>query len=406
MKKSGLLAAVVSLSAVLVIFFQNCAEDLPGIVKGSETQNSSSGSGPSKPPAFNKFESFDYSKVTNRSQMVEQMLAFKGGYASWAGPKAVSIAADGLGFVSRLPTSATQDEANTMALAGCYMITSGRPCALLASGSTFNLGGNDLAKSYTYSMPGPAGTLTPDALFFLPAASRMTFFNSYSGAKTPKAIAFSLDGTVVTVNNAAQQAAVGSSTYQTTINNPFPDVADARKVALERCEMMATISPCIAFADDLNIVLTPANVNRSPLINYAQTTVMAGVLPGQAKNIIAREIDLRYFNGNDSTKAISMSNTGKYGVDMSGNLATSESTAKSRCESNHPNLADFPCAPYASMDTVLFNATKITAYKAGLPLHCKAVPRYDCAAHKLMGCPGGDQYYVTRTGSVKLEFCN
>jgi len=48
--------------------------------------------------------------------------------------------------------------------------------------------------------------------------------------------------------------------------------------------------------------------------------------------------------------------------------------------------------------------TNLAAF-ATSAVHCKAMPRVDCAAHTAMGCAAAGSYYTTHDGGVALETC-
>lgn len=387
--KLGLIFVAMACSITL---FQNCAESLPDQVYQNLPSASSNN--------FKSGETFDYSRVTNQSQMVQTMLTSYN-YMTASGSKAVAIAASGLGFVAL--SQGTQADANLAALAGCYHITGGMPCALLVEGNLFKAAGSALDYSYrAASIQGPYGATT--VVPFLSSAAHATLFSSYASAPEPKAIAISLDGTVVPVTNT--NLTVGYNGTPASIK-PIAAIGDARQAALERCEMMATITPCSILAENMNIVLSLGSPERSPQLSFSLASVTRDVMPGQTKNVIVSEINNRYLTST-SPGSIWISANGKYGLDKDGSATTASANAKRTCENGNTELALYPCIEYGASAGIssAWNPTNVLrAYRNNPSLHCKAVPRVSCAAHRSVGCPAGGQYYTTMSG-LTLETCN
>jgi hypothetical protein len=97
-----------------------------------------------------------------------------------------------------------------------------------------------LAASLTHTLAKPAA-LTE--LPFVTVASRSARLATYAALAGPKALAVALDGTVVIVPNANDGGLTGA--------------AEAKRIALERCEMQATFAPCTLFAADATVVYEP-----------------------------------------------------------------------------------------------------------------------------------------------------
>lgn len=383
---------VIAVSTVLA--FQNCGTKGPGAIADN---NSSGGSGQpppgpgGNPPIgnenFKKGEAFNYAYIPNKSQMVEVMINVFG-YYGYSGAKAVAIASSGLGFVTRKAAGA-QDDANRTALEGCFAISGGQPCALVAVGNAFNLNRNDLNNSYTFTMSQPL-TIDANSLPFINLNNRATVAAQYNASLSPKALAVSVDGAYAWVAHTTQF--------------PITSVQEARRVAMERCEMMAALSPCTLVAENSTVVFNPALINRTPLVEYLRLT-MANNIPGMRDQVFSQAMTNDYLPKvaiNTNRGAIYITADGKGGYGISTTESVADADALQACQQVQGN---FPCFKYAVNNVVQNIAPNLTAIKFfSLETHCKSVPRLNCAHHKAMGCPGG-MYYTTATGPVVLENC-
>lgn len=333
-------------------------------------------------------ETFNYLDlpVTLRSQMVDVQL-IDGNYAAFTGPKAVAIADNGLGFVRRLNAPATQDDADRTALNACYTIT-GKPCALLVRGNAWAVSRNDLPNSYTHTLAAPTA-IDAASLPFLPASAGSSAAATYNAATNPKALVVSLDGTFIQV---AQSA-----------NNPIANLDEAKRLAMERCEMAAGAIPCTLFAENNAVVFTPSALNRATVIDYARTQLMTNI-PGTRQAAFTAGMQNDYLVNGGATNGIvyiSASGAGGYAYNSGNNNAT----ALNNCTAL--TTAGFPCFRYAvnrALDPLTANLVSLKTY--GANLHCKVVPRATCAMHRALGCPAGGQYYTFQAGQVTLQTCN
>lgn len=390
MKKS-VAALAVSLIACLLLF-QNCGQGLKA-ASWSDSNSGASGNpeptppGPVLPgnPNFAKGDAFNYNSVPNKSQMVQTQIDSLG-YATYTGTKAIAINAQGLGLVIRKGT-ATPADTNALALEGCYALTNS-PCALLASGNLFEVSSANLPTSYTYSMPAPTGLNAASLPFVMPNI-RASLLATYNAAASPKALVISVDG-------AYNWASASDPTPVTTL-------AEARRVALERCELNASITPCTVFAENSGVVFDPSALNRSPVIDYSRTQLMTNV-PGMKDahfNSVVQPY-LANVNGATTRGVIYIAGDGAGGMAYNPNAATAEANALNFCNMNVN--AGFTCFRYAIDRNIQNIASQLFAVKNFLAPHCKSVPRANCAAHRAMGCAPG-MYYTLNGALPALENC-
>ncbi len=334
------------------------------------------------PDRFKAGDSFDYALVSAPTQMVATMITGFGYHAS-AAPKAIAINAVGLGFVSIKPGGGEGDAERT-ALEGCYAIGGSSPCALLARGDLFAVNEHGLADAFTFRIAAPA---TLADLPFVTTSVRTTDMAAYAAMGGIKAVAVSIDGTI----------AIRAST--TIIGNQ----AEANRVLLERCEMRAALTPCMLFATANTPVLDVNHVTVVPQIDFARTVVQTN-LPGTTDRNFSANIPA-YMNDLNSglSGSIYLAADGAGGTGTAANASSARSTALANC--NLRATPGYPCFPYATNRTITYPATELAAFKLSRDVHCLAMPRLDCAAHKAIGCQGG-MFYTTHGGSVALEACN
>jgi hypothetical protein len=313
------------------------------------------------------------------------------GYAAFTGLKAVAITADGLGFVRRGHGTMTQDDVNKNALEGCYAISGGKACSLIATGDTWNVSGADLATSFLYTLPAPTAINAASIPFIAPSEATAAA-SAYNAAAMPKAMALSLDGAYFWVTN--------------TAGAPVANAAEAQRLALERCELNAAAIPCTIFAQDNTVVFNPVAINRAPVIDYARTTLMTNI-PGMRQSDFTSVIQNDYLTKGGATSGavyITADGHGGYAYGQ-GSATANDTTAKANCDAR--TTTAYPCFKYAVNTTLQPLTPNLVSVKTyGLDIHCKVVPRATCAAHKAVGCPAGGQYYTIQAGLVALETCN
>lgn len=384
-------ALVVGSILTVTVLFQNCG----GGVQAARPSNYSSSVNPPTPggpPApgganFRKNELFNPNYLPNKTPMLETMLTGYN-YQGYSGAKAVAITQTGLGFVTRKP-SGSQADANQAALEGCYAISQGQPCALIATGDVFNYSLAELSSKYTFTMQTPL-QLSATAIPFVNSAQRAQVANDYGVAPSPKALAISIDGAYSWASNSATL--------------PLVDINEARRLALERCEMMAAVTPCTLVAENNTMVFTPNAINRTPAIDYYKAT-LADAIPGMRAAVFNVQMNQDYIPKVDRTEkgVVYITADGRGGYAVSASAATSENDANAACQGN---AGSQPCFRYAInrvIQPLQLNLVAIKNYS--MDLHCKTVPRVNCAAHIEMGCPANDNYYVINGNQVVRTLC-
>ncbi len=393
MKKT---VAVLSLSVfACLLMFQNCGKKM----SAASIAGSNSGLGgtplPTEPlpglpglpgaTSFAKDEAFSYASVPNKSPMVQTQIEAMG-YANFTSPKAIAINAQGLGFVSRR-TDASQTVTDRLALEGCYALTSS-PCALLASGDKFAISSADLPAAYTFTITAPLSVSETTIPFVIPGF-RTALATAFNQAAAPKVLAISVDGAFSIVTGS-------DATPATTLD-------EARRVALERCELSAVVTPCTVFAENSAVPFNPANINRTPVIDYAKTQIMTS-LPGVKDSHFASIVTpyLAAVNGVAARGVIYLAADGAGGFAYNTVAATAETAALNFCSANVS--AGYSCFRYAIDKNVQSMAANLRALKSFPLPHCKSVPRATCAAHRAMGC-GPGMYYTMNGMTPALENC-
>jgi hypothetical protein len=335
---------------------------------------------PPPPGPFKQGDAFDYGLVSSSSQMVATMLTGFG-YAASAAPKAVAINSAGLGFVS-IKVGGTQADADRTALEACFIIGGRKPCASLASGNAFAVDESALPSRFTFNLTAPP---TLAQMPYVTDAARTSDIAAYTALAKVKAIAISLDGTVAAINS----------------TDTIASQAEANRIVLERCELKATMTPCTLFAQGATIVFDPTTTNWAPQIDYSRRTVQID-LPGTTAANYASHIPA-YLSGLNQGYhgSIYIAADGDGGDAWQTNAATADTAALGFC--NQHVTAGFRCFKYASDRAIVMGPTSLAAY-ATTAVHCNAMPRVDCAAHKSMGCSAGG-HYTTHAGGVNLEAC-
>lgn len=397
MKKSLPAVSLSVLAISVLLAFQNCAEPLPhgaviyeqGMGSGGTPLPGTPGPLPTLPSSANWVagDAFNYPDLpaAMQSQMVLTQLV-ELGYAGYTGPKAVAVSASGLGMVRRALAGVTQAQVEKMALDSCYAISGGQPCMVIAYGNAWKVSRATLNNPFTYKLAAPT-TISAATIPFLAPADAASGASSYNSAATPKAMAVSMDGNYMWV---AQSA-----------SSPLADLAEARRLALERCELAAGAIPCTLFAENATVVFTPANVNRTFAIDYARTSVSTNIPGMKAATYNTYVRDNYLLNGGTTMGSIFISASGSAGIYYG--TVDAEQQAKSYCESTvSPGLPCFKYAVNAAIQPVAANTASRRIY--GLNMHCKVVPRISCAAHRTSGCPVG-QYYTIQSSNVVLTSC-
>ena len=199
-------------------------------------------------------------------------------------------------------------------------------------------------------------------------------------------MAVALDGTI---------GWVGHSTAK-----PVASLAEAQRVALERCELKSAMAPCTLFVSNETLQFNPLKLTWTPRIDY--TRKIFGInIPG-SRDGVYKSISSIYMNyvssGYKTAMAISASGSGGYSY--SSTQSGADSLALKFCQDNNTTPAD-PCFAYLSGTNIVFKRGSGQSYSN--KLFCNSVPRFDCATHKLMGCTGS--LYTTSSGNVTANTC-
>lgn len=387
-----------SIAAVLLfsslVFFQNCgarsnkAAEATG--QSAEPLPDPSVPGPAGSSDFKKGQLFNYDYIPAKTQMVQNMIDSLGYYAH-SGAKAVALAPNGLGFVTRR-AAGLQDDASRSALEGCFAISGGKPCSLVAVGYNFAVDLAEIGTSFDFTMATPAPGLSGEKVPFLLTATRNQLIQEYKMAASPKALAIALDGTYSYVAHTAQ----------------FPILSpnEARRLALERCELSAAFSPCTVFAQDDQIVFNPLQLNRTPVIDYTRTQLATNI-PGMRDQVFTNNMTNDYLpkvTTQGLSGAIYITADGRGGYSTNASAATVDGDAKATCDANK---VIYPCFRYAinqGIQNFAGNLVAISQYS--INTHCKSMPRQSCANHRQMGCPPGSYYTMSGSGGLPaLENC-
>lgn len=402
MIKRTSLILIAAIAAATSLAFQNCAEPLPDTAFHDESSSGSGGGSPlptlpgpgtsSTPlPSSTNWaagETFNYNDLpaAMKSQMVQVQIE-ESGYYSFNGPKAVAITSSGLGYVRRMLAPATQAQAERAALQACNAISGNQPCGLIAKGNQWAVSRANLNNVFTTTLTVPSSVTT--SIPFLADSDASQAATSYNTSASPKAMAISLDGMYVYI---AQ-----SST------DPIANLDEAKRLAMERCEMVAGSTPCTLYAQDGAVVFSPGALNRATSIDYGRTTIQTN-MPGVKQIHYTTYISGNYLkNGGVENGAIWINALGSAGIRY-GTL-TNDTLARDTCASFA--TASAPCFRYAVNNVIQPLAPNLASFKYyGQNAHCKVMPRATCAMHKALGCPAGGQYYVLQAGAVTLMTCN
>lgn len=343
-------------------------------------------------PVWAKGDAFDVKLLPAKyaSQMLTTIVAQRK-YLSMTSTRALAISASGHGMMSAF-TGGVQSQINVAAQQACFVISGGQPCALLAIGDKFAVSSEDLPKMFTYKVEKPT-KVSATTIPMVPPQVAKNASDWYATAVKPKALVISLTGAWY---GASSPGAVKHA-----------NAAAAAKHAMERCELSSALSPCIIFAQDDTVMFNPVAINRSPALNYAQTAV-----PKNLPSISPLVMDGRRFteeylnkvNGTTLHGAVFISGNGAFGWATNSNANSAVASAKSVCE-RHLEAGE-TCFRYATNKTVLplVNNLHARTEASRSVVHCKVVPRLNCAAHKTMGCGAGPAY-TTHSGKVVLETC-
>ncbi len=309
------------------------------------------------------------------------------GYRNFEFSKAIAIAQNGLGYAS-LTDINNDDEAERMALESCNLITN-LPCALIVTGNQFVINSTDISNNLEYILPDLNGM-------------------DFNRVAIPLTTTSVRNGQVVTdyINAAVTKAAAVSVTggfYPSYSLTDELSEAEARRMAVQQCEMLSALSPCILYSVNNEVVFDPSNWVKRTLVNYTNNNVRAITPPGSRDSTlvtIGERLD-------------SLSNTEKYAISITPNgfgyISVSESLqdAQQRSLSNCVNGAhNSQCIGYADSEGVKMAPEKTQARLRYSELYCKTV-RFSCNDHRTVGCPAGS-YWVQDPNTLAAEIapCN
>ncbi|MBX3021172.1 MAG: hypothetical protein KF799_05790 [Bdellovibrionales bacterium] len=372
-----------------VFAFQAC-KPVGSAMKANVEQSSGDPNAPRPIVDFRAGDTFRYYNLPYPSSMMEKLLS-KWNYENSTSTRAVAIAQNGLGYVSIL-AGAQQMDVDKMALEGCYAL-SRLPCALVARGVSFALNSADLDSSFTYQFSDTT-TMSAAAIPFVNPPARASLLTIYQARTSPKAMAVSVDG-VFTIADSDSGTALESD-------------AEAKRLALERCELTAMIVPCtLVFVND-TVAFKGKELNAIPATDYTRT-VIADSIPGLRAAHFATYFTAGYLLGVDAAAnvagAVYIANNGAMGAAYSNNPSTDVAQqALSDCQASAGSGVS--CVRYGTGKNVSATAATLlpAIFKGSLDVHC-AVPRVDCSAHAKMGCPGGKLYSVVTSGVIEYKAC-
>lgn len=369
-----------------LLFFQNCSGGMQSLSPNTSSSREPTDSG------FKSGDDFDYSQLSNRSQMLTVFLE-KSNYAASTKIRAVALAKNGLGFV-KIIDAGTQDQADTMALEGCFVLSGGSPCLILARADKFALDQKNLAASYNFQLTTPTA-LTAANLPFVHPMNRANVDSLYQAAIAPKALAIAVDGTYVIAAN--------TSAYPVSSN------AEAQRLALERCELSTLTAPCTLIAVNSSLFFDPLQINPTPSIRYSDSVIGASI-PGMRDADFTAYISgyLTALNQPGYKGSLFITGVGAWGASYSAAAGFDVRTkAQTDCVNSGVDQNLYPCIQFANDKNIVATAATLLSAIRNQPLdlHCKVIPRFNCAAHVSMGCPSAGDYYTTRSGRVQIESC-
>lgn len=393
---------------ILLLVFQNCS-GFSSSNYGASSETVSEGQGgtiegvipvgggsktpqPVKPSnglaiTFQKDEIYQGQVLVDRSSFVDT-LAKKFDYTSYKLGKAIAITLNGLGYVAMTDTNDGVD-ASRMALESCNLL-SGRACAVILVGNKFVINSADIEKNLDYVLKDFKGKDFRSSE--IPMASKKlretALVKNYIRATGHKAMALSITGGI----------------YATYTPDWSYTVEEAKRMALQQCELESALVPCILYAVNKEVVFEPLVWNKKARINYGNTDIKK--IPPPAQKTKSLGVIKNFLNKAGSEKyAIAMSplSYGYFGQDKS-DEKKAVAEAMQKCQKGVHNSR---CILYAKMDKIVFGSKDLKAKKNFGDLICKTV-RYDCDEHKKMGCPMGESYWIQEpnTRRAVLKVCN
>lgn len=360
-------------AALFFLAFQNCSGDMRAA---------------SLVRPFEIGERFEFERLPLKSQMLEVQIN-ELNYHSYPNAKAIAINALGLGFVS-LKASGLIEEARQTALEGCYVIGGGQPCGIVAEGDSFAFNQIDLPGVLQFVLT--KETTLNNKIPLLTFGQRDTVYTNYSARSNPKALAIALEGGYFIVSHTSEK--------------PVGSIEEARRLVLERCELEMRTSPCILYAENVNVVFEPDRTILKSVIDYNRTTIHTNI-PGMRNEIFTNNIQNNYLqNLGNNFGAIYITSRGAGGMARS-TISQEDADSKALDFCNAEIIGtDYVCVKYAQGATIFVDMlTMLKGLSSDPEIHCKVMPRESCAAHKSMGC-SGSVYIYNPQGIPQLSVCS
>lgn len=304
------------------------------------------------------------------------------GYENYSTGKAIAVARNGLGYAAL--TESSNSEAERMAVESCNLL-SGTACAIIVSGNLFMVNSRDAFTSEDYIIGDYSGRVFNRSEIPM-SATRVrdsAVVSNFINAPGYTALAISITGGVYSV-------------YSTTDSLTKSEV---RRMAVQRCELEAAITPCILYAEDDTVVFNPAVWVKSNSISFSNNNVSA--LPPPASGDGALDIIQKLLTevGRDKYAIyITPSGYGYFGRDAT-DVEAAKAEALAACNAGAHGTR---CISYASSTGVSLSPDSLNAKMSYADFFCKTV-RYNCSAHLDMGCTRGAQYWVQNLSTLEAE---
>jgi hypothetical protein len=304
------------------------------------------------------------------------------GYQQYSNGKAIAVARNGLGYAAL--TTENNAEAERMAVESCNAL-SGLPCAVIVSGNLFTVNSENAFDGEEYKINNYKDRrFSRDEIPM--AASRVrssATVNNFINAPGFKALAISPTG--------------GLYAVYTTINSLT--MTDVRRMAVQRCELEAAITPCALYAENDTVVFDPSTWYKNSSINFSNNNVLAEPPPASRFGALAAIEKLLEEVGREKYAIyITPDGYGFFGKHET-DVESARSQALAECETGNHSTR---CIPYASSTGVNISTNDLISKRDYAELFCKTV-RYSCTAHLEMGCSRGAQYWVQNPTTLEAE---
>lgn len=378
------LGALVMFGA-LTFLFQNCGEGLVAIKQSSFGEEN----------LFRKGDVFTTEKLPSSSRMLMGFIEEYGYNDSGSGStKAIAIAQNGYGYAS-VGQGLNQTEESQIAILACNVLT-GSPCALIAETNRFVVDARQLKDEpekifIVPKSPGAGLTLKKTPFIGETVEGMPAFLETYASKSGFKAIAVGIDGTI--------------SPAYTHDDDHIQSEEEAKRMALETCEMSSTVVPCLLFAVGNEVVFDWTNQLGKLSINYGKKTVATSI-PGMTDEHF-NDYTLNFWSKYPASQVavyINIDGAAGYGADVAASVAQKE--ALDYCK----NAADTSgskesCFLYAFNSQIMMTASQIYAYRFSTKLHCHSIPRASCEEHAAVGCTDPGTYYISAGSETTESAC-